>query len=95
MVSFMNNKPLIYCFISLKSLWKTLYIYIYISVAKPYGRFGQKLESLQAGQERTGQERTGEDMAGQGRGTDQKRTEQKQCRAWAKNRTRHDGHFAI
>ena len=26
-----------------------------ISVAKPYGRFGQKLESLQAGQERTGQ----------------------------------------
>ena len=30
-------------------------IYIYISVAKPYGRFGQKLESLQAGQERTGQ----------------------------------------
>ena len=28
---------------------------IYISVAKPYGRFGQKLESLQAGQDRTGQ----------------------------------------
>ena len=28
---------------------------ICISVAKPYGRFGQKLESLQAGQERTGQ----------------------------------------
>ena len=24
-------------------------IYIYISVAKPYGRFGQKLESLHAG----------------------------------------------
>ena len=46
--------------------------YIYISVAKPYGRFGQKLESLQAGQERTGQGKTGQD-----RGTDQKRAEQK------------------
>ena len=38
---------------------------IYISVAKPYGRFGQKLESLQAGQERTGQGKTGQEMAGQ------------------------------
>ena len=49
-----------------------IYISIYISVAKPYGRFGQKFESLQAGQERTGQGKTG-----QGRGTDQKRAEQK------------------
>ena len=48
------------------------YIGIYLSVAKPDGRFGQKLESLQAGQESTGQGRTG-----QGRGTDQKRAEQK------------------
>ena len=35
-------------------------IYICISVAKPYGRFGQKLESLQAGQARTGQDRAGQ-----------------------------------
>ena len=40
---------------------------VYISVAKPYGRFGQKLESLQAGQKRTGQGKTGQDRAGQGR----------------------------
>ena len=44
---------------------------MYISVAKPYGRFGQKLESLPAGQERTGQYKTGQgktwqDRAGQG-----------------------------
>ena len=37
----------------------------YISVAKPDGRFGQKLESLQAGQESTGQGKTGQDRAGQ------------------------------
>ena len=40
-------------------------MYIYISVAKPDGRFGQKLESLQAGQESTGQGKTGQDRAGQ------------------------------
>ena len=41
------------------TLLSCLYIlyYIYISVAKPYGRFGQKLESLQAGQGKTGQDR--------------------------------------
>ena len=43
------------------------YMCIYISVAKPYGRFGQKLETLQAGQERTGQERTGQGKTWQGR----------------------------
>ena len=37
---------------------------IYISVAKPYGHFGQKLESLQAGQERTGQGKTWQGRAG-------------------------------
>ena len=42
-------------------------IYIYISVAKPYGRFGQKLESLQAGQERTGQLKTGQGKTWQDR----------------------------
>ena len=41
------------------------YIYIPISVAKPYGCFGQKLESLQAGQDRTGQGKTGQDRAWQ------------------------------
>ena len=39
---------------------------ICISVAKPYSCFGQKLESLQAGQERTGQGKTGQNRAGQG-----------------------------
>ena len=66
----------------------TSYGVILISVAKPYGRFGQKLESLQAGQERTGQGKTWHDRAGQG-------TYQKQSRAWAKSRTVHDGHCAI
>ena len=55
-----------------KRRWALARARIYISVAKPYGRFGQKLESLQAGQGRTGQGKTG-----QGRGTDQKRAEQK------------------
>ena len=43
-----------------------IYIGIYISVAKPYGRFGQKLDTLQAGQELTGQEMTGQGKTGQG-----------------------------
>ena len=84
-----------------------IYIYVciypitlngYISVAKPYGRFGQKLESLQAGQEGQGSRRQGRGRhgrTGQGRGTYQKRTEQKQSRAWAKSRAGHDGHCAI
>ena len=49
----------------LKRLHISIYIYIYISVAKPYGRFGQKLESLQAGQVTTGQGKTGQERAGQ------------------------------
>ena len=52
------------------------YIIYYISVAKPYGRFGQKLESLQAGQERIGQGKIGHGRKVQGRGTEQKRAEQ-------------------
>ena len=51
-------------------------IYIYISVAKPYGSFGQKLDSLQAGQERIGQGKTGQGRKVQGRGTEQKRADQ-------------------
>ena len=46
-----------------------------ISVAKPYGRFGQKLESLQGRSgPGTGQGNTVQDRSsGHGRGTDQKR----------------------
>ena len=43
-----------------------------ISVAKPYGRFGQKLESLQ-GRSGPGTERVIKCRTGHGRGTDQKR----------------------
>ena len=39
---------------------------ICIAVAKPYSRFGRKLESLQAGQEMTGQGKKGQNRAGQG-----------------------------
>ena len=76
-ISHFKHKDLFIC------MW---YIYIYISVAKPYGRFGQKLEGLQAGHERLGQWKIGHDRKVQGRETEQKRVEQgvgkKQGRAW-------------
>ena len=50
----------------------TSYGVILISVAKPYGRFGQKLESLQAGQGKTWQDRghikSGQSKSRAGRG---------------------------
>ena len=64
------------------------YRYIRISVAKPYGRFGQKLESLQAGQERIGHWKTGQGRKVQGRGAEQKRAEQ----GVSKSRAGHDAH---
>ena len=52
------------------------------SVAKPYGRFGQKLESLQAGQERTGQGKTGQgDRSKAGRAKVEQSVGKKQGRA--------------
>ena len=70
-------------------------IYIYISVAKPDGRFGQKLESLQAGQESTGQGKTGQDRAGQRDRSKAGRAKVEQ--SVGKSREGHDGHghFAI
>ena len=56
--------------------------YISLSVAKPYGRFGQKLESLQAGQERTGQGKTW-----QGRAGGQIKSGQSKSRAWRGQKT--------
>ena len=70
-------------------------IYIPISVAKPDGRFGQKLESLQAGQESTGQGKTGQDRAGQRDRSKAGRAKVEQ--SVGKSREGHDGHghFAI
>ena len=67
----------------------------YISVAKPDGRFGQKLESLQAGQESTGQGKTGQDRAGQRDRSKAGRAKVEQ--SVGKSREGHDGHghFAI
>ena len=78
-------------------IYMYVYMYvIYISVAKLYGRFSQKLESLRAGQERIGQRKTGQGRKVQGRGQS-KAGRAKQSRAWAKSRAGHDdhGHCAI
>ena len=68
--------PIYYSFLNIrppKLVTKRLSdIYIHISVAKPYGRFGQKLESLQ-GRSGLGTERVIQCRTGHGRGTDQKR----------------------
>ena len=76
-------------------IYISIYMYVCISVAKPDGRFGQKLESLQAGQESTGQGKTGQDRAGQRDRSKAGRAKVEQ--SVGKSREGHDGHghFAI